>query len=531
MKKTILSLYSLAALFICTLQLNAQFGAMPPFTISVQSIANATLSGFHSGAFAQRGNKWLYIGGRTNGLHGLNSNAGFPEEYKNDMITVIDTTSWTSYTADLNQLPQNIADPLRSTNMQSIQQGDYLYMIGGYGWDSVASGFFTFHTLSAIHIDNIINAVINNQSIVPHIRQLVNNNFAISGGELQKLGNDYYLLFGHDFGGRYSSPETPLFVQEYSCAIKKFNIVDDGNNLSASNFSTQIDSINFHRRDLNTAPLVFADGSFGVGAYGGVFKPTADLPYLEPIILGNNGVANVTTYQQQMNQYTTAVMPIYDSLTEKMYTAFLGGIGINNYNEQNNTLQYDTLVPFVNDISVLTLSNNGTMEERVMPQGLPGLLGSNSTLVLNENVAHYYNGVIQFRHLNAGPNLVAYMIGGIRASAGNAGLSIANDSIYRIYITPDFSVSVNDIAQSIGQCQLFPNPASNQTSLYFDLRKNANVELKVVDVMGKEVANETSYFSTAKNNRFVLNTSDWKSGIYFCTLKTNDCVKNLKLVH
>ena len=110
-------------------------------------------------------------------------------------------------------------------NMQSIQDGNTLYMIGGYGWDSIMSDFTTFNTLTAIDVNNTIDAIINNQPIAPFIRQYNNTNLAISGGELEKLNNEYYLFFGHFFGGRYSNSSSPLFVQEYSNRIKKFTIL------------------------------------------------------------------------------------------------------------------------------------------------------------------------------------------------------------------------------------------------------------------------------------------------------------------
>ena len=48
-----------------------------------------SISGFHSFAFASVGSKWLIIGGRINGLHGLNANDPFPQEFANNNIVVI----------------------------------------------------------------------------------------------------------------------------------------------------------------------------------------------------------------------------------------------------------------------------------------------------------------------------------------------------------------------------------------------------------------------------------------------------------
>ncbi|HSH65753.1 MAG TPA: hypothetical protein VLB84_08140, partial [Bacteroidia bacterium] len=284
----------------CPIPAAAQYGQLPPFQLQLEPINGTLIPGLHSFAFAQAGDKWLFIGGRTNGLHGLNNNDGFPGEYKNDEIIVIDTVTWNFYAAGLNQLPCSIADPLRSTNMEYIQDGDYLYMVGGYGWDSIQEGYVTYPTISAIHISKMIDAVINSKPIAPFVRQATDTNLTVCGGDLVKLGSDFYLMFGHNFNGRYDKTSSVLFTQVYSNRIKKFKLDDDGANIVLSNFSYETDTINFHRRDFTTCPIVKSDGTFAIGVYGGVFKKKADLPYLEPIILSENGTAEVTSYQQVM---------------------------------------------------------------------------------------------------------------------------------------------------------------------------------------------------------------------------------------
>lgn len=121
--------------------------------------------------------------------------------------------------------------------MQYTRIGDYLYLTGGFGWDSIANGFRTFPTLTAIHIDNMINAVVYGTPIALNIRQIYDTNFRISGGEMQQMNGECFLFFGHNFSGRYSDPPQPTFTQVYSPQIKRFTINDDGINLSVSNFT------------------------------------------------------------------------------------------------------------------------------------------------------------------------------------------------------------------------------------------------------------------------------------------------------
>lgn len=508
----------------------AQYGQMPPFTISIEAISGTTIPGLHSFAFAKSGDKWLIIGGRTNGLHGLNSSGGFPPEYKNDNVIIVDTTTWMSYAADLNQLPKAIADPMRSTNMQYIQQGSYLYMVGGYGWDSTATIFVTFPTLTAIHVDNMINAVINAQPIATSIRQVTDTNFVVCGGDLGKIGNDYYLCFGHDFRGRYSDPPSPLFTQVYSNKIKKFNMTDDGTTITLSGFTYQTDTNNFHRRDLNVAPIVNPDGSFGLGAYGGVFQKDINFPYREPITINAGGTTINSTYQQVMSQYTSALLPVYDSATQNMYTTFFGGISLYDYNIGTSLVVLDSAVPFISDVTTLTAHPGGTFEETVLPVQLPGLLGSNAKFVLNDAVARYTNDVIHIRNMPNIKTLAGYIFGGIRAQTGNFGSSSANDTVYRIYITPNNNTAVDELNGNIQNVMIFPNPFSENSILVFSLKQQGNVKITLLDIAGKEIEIVSNKKMNVGNHQLNLDAKKLNAGIYFCKIESESGNKVLKIV-
>jgi len=515
--------------FICFNKLSSQNGAMPPFTLQIEAINNTNVPGLHSFAFAKSTDKWLFIGGRTNGLHGINSNDGFPPEHKNNAVIVVDTTTWTYYSADLNQLPKTIADPMRSTNMQYIQDGNYLYMIGGFGYDSTFNMYVTFPILTAIHVNDMINAVINAQPITSTIRQVVDTNLAVCGGELGKLGNDFYLLFGHNFGGRYSDPPTPLFTQQYTDRIKKFNLSDNGTTIALSNYSYQIDTTNFHRRDLNVGPIVEPNGNLSLEAYGGVFRKDSTLPFREPIKITSTGTTVNTAYKQVMSQYTSGLIPIYDSVTQTMFTTFLGGISLYDYNHFTNTAIRDSLVPFIDDITTLTEHGNGTMEETVLPTILNGRLGSNAKFIPNLNLSHYANEVINFRNLPNTKTLLGYMFGGIRAQSANLGTTIANDTVYRIYITANLSVGIADKNNIIQNAILFPNPANQSTTLLFNLMETQQIQIFLTDIIGKKIMDVSNELFQKGNQQITIDTSKLSSGIYFCKIVGGKSEETIKL--
>ena len=509
--------------------INAQFGNSPPFSLELQAVSQPVL-GIHSFAYAQAGGKWLVLGGRVNGLHGMSSNDNFPVQYANNQILVIDTSTWQTYSASLNSLPLTIADPLRSTNMQFYHHNNWLYMVGGFGWDSTVNRYVTYSTLSAIHVNDMINAVMNNQAIAPHIRQISDTNLRICGGELEASGSNFYLVMGHDFQGRYTENPSPLFTQEYSNEIRKFNISDDGVNLSVSNFSILRDTLNFHRRDLNVLPIIKAGGLESVGVFGGVFRYNENLPYREPIIFDSSSY-QVTPYQQYMSHYTCASIPIFDSLTNKMYVNFLGGISLYDYDPNTSTVQYDSLVPFISDITCLTMHASGQIEEKILPIQLPALLGSNAEFIPNQNLARYENGVLKFRQLPSGRTLIGYLFGGIRAGAPNLQQGVANDTVYRVFINPDFTSSIaspktNELLTNV---TVNPNPFQEELKIEFTIREASNVSVSLLNQNGELVKDiENKKFKSGKHS--IVSKSQILAGNYFLRIQTSKESKVIKLV-
>lgn len=512
---------------------HAQFGSEVPFSISIEPIEGTFITGTHSSAIAKSGDKWLIIGGRLNGLHGLNSNDGFPTELANEYIIVLDTNTWTESIASINQLPTSIADPLRSTNMEYIQMGSYLYMAGGYGRDNVAGIFVTFPKLTAIHVDSMINAVLNGESIVPHVRQITDSRFQVCGGELGNIGQELYLLFGHNFGGRYTDPPTPMFTQTYTDRITKFSLLDDGITMTPESFVDFIDTNYFHRRDLNVGPIIKSNGEFALKAYSGVFQKTRNLPFRETITITQDTNEINTNYEQVMSHYNCAMIPIFDTLTKKMYTTFLGGMSLYNYIPATNTVVYDSLIPFISDITTMTTHPDGTIEESIMATQLSGLLGSNAKFVLNTEISHFSNEVIDIRSLSNTKTLIGYLYGGIRAEAPNLGASSANDTIYRIYLTANNSNSLANIENELGDVLIYPVPASNNLNIEFQTENPVQINLSLFDLNLKKISAYPTFNVISGKNTLPLSISNVANGFYYLEIKSETAIirKKVQITH
>jgi hypothetical protein len=508
--------YRILFLFFClnfNSNLFSQFAQQPPFAITIEPVVTGNTFGIHSFAFAQKNGKWLIIGGRTNGLHGLNSNGPFDMADANNFITVIDTNGWQIYKSSLNMLAKSIADPLRSNNMAYAQVGDYLYMAGGYGRDSVINKFVTFPVVTKIRVDSMMDAVVNAVPVLPYIKQVSDTNLRICGGEMHYFNNKFYLMFGHDFNGRYANPFVPIYTQYYRCQVKKFDIVETAGVLSIANYSVVTDTNNFHRRDLNVAPIIKPGGAEALMAYGGVFQKGHDFPYFEPVLIDTNSYS-VLPYTQVMSHYNCAHLPVYDSVSKKMHTVFFGGMSFNDYNPVGNTVAQDTGVPFISDVTCFTIKPGNLCEEAIMPLQLSGLLGSNAKFVPNTNLTWYNNGVLNINSLT-GKTLAGYFLGGIRGQMANLGSSFANDTIFRIYIQPDADLSVKGVPDNFSFLDVYPNPASSKINLGFQLKNNSSISFSLMDLNGKELEKIESTLYKKGTNQLSFDVSKYSNGFYF----------------
>ncbi|UPT67738.1 MAG: hypothetical protein M0D57_03455 [Sphingobacteriales bacterium JAD_PAG50586_3] len=361
------------------------------FHVEFEPIIGETVPGYHSFAYATHGSKWLIIGGRTNGLHGLNSNSNFETEYSNNNIIVVDTTDWQWSAASLNQLSLAHADPLRSTNMQFHQKGDKLYIAGGYGWDSTNAMFATFPYLISVDVPGLITAVENGDSLSPHLGFYLDSTMAVCGGEMEEINDTFYIVGGHKFEGRYNDVPNGQFTQTYTNAIRSFTIVDiePSGPFGPFNQSELVDTNNLHRRDLNVVKLQFDEGD-RLAILGGVFKKTENLPYTEPIYFNGQSRQVFSNQNQRFSQYTSASFTVYDdwSNTGTSAVVLLGGMGTH-----NNLNNYDSLVPFVNTVSQMYFNVNGPTQpfgtsgwEELSLRTMPGLLGTNAVFLTGNGV-------------------------------------------------------------------------------------------------------------------------------------------------
>lgn len=407
-----------------------------PFQVKITPANIPNAPALQSAVEAQWRGKWLFLGGRTNGLHGFGPGQDFPPEYQNKAIIVIDPGSgrvWSRPWSD-SRLSQAAIDALTSSNQESLQQGKKLFVVGGYGVNSATNISTTFDTLTAINLPGLMRTVIHGGNIAAQVRQVHDPRLQVTGGQMAALGRRDYLVMGQSFLGDYSTVTPPPYIQKYTDTIASFRIVDNRRRLGITNYKATTDPINFHRRDFMMSPVILPNRQPAIEAYGGVFTPD-NSAYRQPITIHKNGRITVSSYQQYFSQYHCPQIPIYDARTRSMNTIFLGGISLYNYFPATGQIAEDPDIPFINTITDLVQRSSGVDQEYVMPVQLPGLMGAGAQYLPAARVPHFANGVIKLKAIRR-PTTIGYMYGGILAQQANFGNSTATGAVLKVTLVP-----------------------------------------------------------------------------------------------
>ena len=506
------------------------------FSIAIESHTIPGLGGLQAYAKAQSQGKWLIVGGRLDGLHRRQPWATFDVAGNNNQLLVVDPINNLKWSSPLSSLPVSIQEQLQSTNMEFYQEGNYLYLVGGYGFSATAGDHITYPNLTAIKVSDVILGIINNTAIAPFFRQILDQDLAITGGYMNKIYDDFYITGGQRFDGRYNPMNNPTFTQTYTNAIRRFQIIDNGVNLSVNTVSVTIDSLELHRRDYNVVPQIMPNGEEGLTAFSGVFLPTIDLPYTNCVNIDSTGYTVNNNFTQLYNQYHCAHIPLYSSANNEMHTLFFGGIA-QYYDSLGITVQ-DNNVPFVKTIAMVTRDSNGLMTENKLPTELPDYFGASSEFFVNPQLATFSNEVIQLDSLTSDTNFLGYIFGGIKSSAPNifwindGTQSIASETLFKVFLVKT-TTSISDDQSTIAGINLnvFPNPNDGAFQLSFDLKNASEVTISITDILGRAVYEIPSKYLLAGKNKIsgeIKNPSD--NQVYIVTLKTKEATSIRKFI-
>lgn len=434
-----------------------------PFRVMIEQDDFSLPNGIHSFASAIYKDKWLFIAGRTNGLHGFSpTDDNFPPQQQNTVVYVVDPINKTLSTRSLSDptsgLTQFEIDSLSVTSPQSDQKDKTLYITGGYGVNTATGQFATKDTLTAIDIPGLIHWVENpskHEKASDHIRQIHSPVFQVTGGYMAPSKNDLTLLvFGQNFTGFYSDGSNGEYIEQ----VRRFKIIDDGKKLSVKikDPKPTEKNPNYRRRDLNVVPIIQKSKGLhipGYIAFSGVFTENSGI-WTIPVVISPDGEPSMANplspkaFKQGMNNYVCPTVGLFSNKHDKMYVVFFGGISYGFF--QNGIFQTDSEIPFINQVTTVQMDSKGFFKQYLMDAEYPVILSTGvnpgNPLLFGAGAAFmpvdlpaYKNGVLKLDHLGKKPLLLGYIVGGIQSTLPNTNDrtdSSASPYIFRVILEP-----------------------------------------------------------------------------------------------
>jgi hypothetical protein len=494
-----------------------------PFQIIIEPVEIPGVLGLQSYACAEFEGKWLIVGGRLDGLHRRQPWASFDLQGHNSAMMVLDLDAGQYWVSQMDALPLSIREQLRSTNMSFIQNGQSLYCVGGYGFSTEANDHITFPYISVIDVPAMIDAVVNGTDGSPWVEQISDQTFAVSGGQLKSIGDTFYLIGGNRFDGRYNPMGNPTFTQVYTNAVRRFTVIQDGGVTQVAHLPEWVNAAELHRRDFNAAHQIFPDGSEGITAFSGVFRPDADLPFLHSANITEAGVVSVPDFAQYFNHYHCAHLELYSEAENEMHTLFFGGIS--QYYESGGQLVQDDNAPFVRTIARVTRYGDGSMAEFKLPVEMPGYMGAGSEFLRRSDLPIFGNGVIKLDSIEADTTLLGYIFGGIHSSADNifwvndGTQSAASAQLFAVSLVREESLSshfINVQSTNTLALQVYPNPASKSLQCLFMAEGTSPFTFHLLTVDGQVLKEKSISVQEVKagQNQLSMELENLGDGIY-----------------
>ena len=504
--------------------------------LALREVQIDNMPGLQSFAWGQEAGQWFLVGGRTDGLHRRQPFAAFLASDNNTMAYVIDPVTQQVWSASISTLPQALFEQLQSTNMEFVQRGETLYVIGGYGYSPTASDHITYPNLTAIDLPGAMDAIRNGETIAPFFRQIIDPRMEVTGGQLGRIADHFFLVGGQRFIGRYNpmGPDFgPGFVQEYTNAIRKFRIDDDGAIMTISDYTEAVDTMELHRRDYNMVPQVFPDGSKGYTVFSGVFQYAADVPWLNTVDINGSGWNVVPVFEQLLNQYHTAHAAFWDSTANTMATVFFGGIG--RFYFDGNTLMDDPNVPFVNTISKVSRDASGQLAEAAI-SNMPGLLGASGEFIPESGLSITEDGIIRTDLLFGDSVLIGHIVGGIESTAANiffTNTGTQSDAVARV-----FEVWLARLPQGIRtigagpELELEIQHEMGQAFVTAIIRtgKSTKMRMQLLDTMGRLVRTVFEGTMVQGRQELSITVADLASGAYTLVLTAGEQQRSVQFL-
>lgn len=467
------------------------------FSIHLKPLSIQNLPGLHSYVHGESNKKWLIVGGRLDGLHARQPFNAFPAAGNNKSMFVVDPITKNFWSHPLSNLPVNIQEQLQSTNMNFEQVGDTLYIIGGYAFSTSKNNHITFPYLTTIRVSKLIEAISNGDTAISsYFKQIENAAFAVTGGHLAVINDTFLIVGGHRFDGRYNPMGNPTYTQNYTNQIRRVLINNANSQIQVTILPAITNEIHLHRRDYNLIPRINGSNQIAYTISSGVFQTNANLPFLYPVDITGNSITPITSFNQYLSNYHSAVASIYKKSTQTQFHLFFGGMSQYYYN--NNELITDNNVPFTKTISMLKRTSDTLIEEIKMPIEMPGLKGSSSEFIKNREAPYLFDEFVDFDEITNDSLTIGYIYGGISSSTINpftnnaTANTQADNIIYEVVLIKNKKTTGIALLKSLPTFKtiVYPNPADKNVLVNLNLPESGIINIMWLSMGGQLLTQE-----------------------------------------
>ncbi len=482
-------------LFIFLLISFSELRAQKNYYFSFDTLRVPNWPSVHSFTFGEWEGKVYMFGGRKNGIHEKKS--GFERKTNNRQLYIWDPYKMEVDSIDLQFLPDSIIDPLSAAGTSFVQRNQFLYVIGGYGQNAQDS-FVTYPSLLILDLSQANNSETWKNDPTKVIRQVQNPNFAIAGGQMVLINDQFILVGGNQFTGKYEDNSVGV-KQKYLDKASSFKISISEGNIEISDWHEMIDEFNFHRRDYNLAPFYFGIEQLEAMVFSGVFLVNVNRPFLNIARVNATNFEDIQSFSQLLANYHCAKLGLYEKESNTMRQWFFGGMA-EYYINDSNLIVSDPRVPFVNTVSSVTRNNGNIYEETFQKNRLPGFFGTNSEVFIFSHIPKMKNEnkIIDLDLVQEDSIALGYIFGGIYTPTSEpnpcaydkAHLTIANPYLLKIkyhLVTTNGNVSKHSVRSDFPKLNIFPQPATNEINLDFENYTFNHVQVWLVNQTGHKV--------------------------------------------
>jgi hypothetical protein len=196
-----------------------------------------------------------------------------PEEYDQGFpnldILVIDFKRNRASAYTNGNLDGELGEQMGATGMSYYQQGNNLYLIGGYGYSKSQNQFISFPYITAIDLAATMTALQNGENPVASFYQICDERIAIFNGVLDYNGENFFLINGKTaYKLRPFAEDAEYVEQDLKGEARTFKLVGGAKELKIQDFQTWYDMEAFReyfgpllpdRIEQATAPIIILE--------------------------------------------------------------------------------------------------------------------------------------------------------------------------------------------------------------------------------------------------------------------------------